>query len=221
MEFEGVALVGLVGQGRGLGVRRPTGRRRGPRSGCSRGRTTCTAVGRGRALEVVDEAGGPHRLVVGPVVVGGQAILVHARLDGRDRKATMYHSPGSTWSAHAAQIERVGHGKARVPVGDREPGDRSGSAIDVSCRCSIANCSSDCHTMRQRSATMRDRSTIARCRPSSARAALMVLAASPTRRPARSRHGLVASEGRRRAARSPRRSRPRGRPALRSRRSPR
>ena len=126
VEFEPVLRVRLVRQRGRLGVRRATGR--GARLGAAvpQAERHAQAVGLGRALEVVGEARRLHRLVVRPVVVGREAVLVDARLAPR---AERDHVPLTGLDLVAAGVpgEGVSHGKAGVPVGDREQAIEAGA----------------------------------------------------------------------------------------------
>ena len=105
VELEGVVGVGLVGEGSGLRMRRATGRRTGLRPAIPQAERQAPAVHGRRSLEVVDEARrrpsprhGPSRRRPsgGPRSAPGRRV---------ERKATMYHSPGSTSSVQASQVK--------------------------------------------------------------------------------------------------------------------
>ena len=118
MELEGVVGVRLVGEGSGLCMRRATGCGTGLRPAIPQAERQAPAVRRGRSLEVVDEARGVHRLGMGPVVVGPQAVLVGARSSGGSEGD---HVPLARLDLVGAggPGEGVSHGKTRIPVRDR------------------------------------------------------------------------------------------------------
>ena len=140
VEFEGVALVGLVGQGCGLRVRRPTGRGAGLGPAVPEAERHASAVVRGRALEVVDEARPPPSPRDVPSRRRRSGDPRPRRVDGptgRPPCTTRRDPPDRRTPPNRTRRPREGSRTGRRPG----PDDRSGSAIDVSCRCSIANCS--------------------------------------------------------------------------------
>ena len=126
VELEGVVGVCLMGEGGGLRMRRAARCGTGLRPAIPQAERQAPAVHGGRSLEVVDEAGGVHRLGMGPVVVGPQTVLIGAGSSGGSEGD---HVPLARLDLVGAGVpgEGVSHGQTRIPVRDREQPIEAGS----------------------------------------------------------------------------------------------